>query len=247
MAGGTMAALRRLNQGANSGLDWRLRWCPVCASTETELDRWLEKGARPPLAVLAARQVHGHGQRGRAWSSPPGGIWISAALPWPEQAEGTAALGPAVAVGLALQLEALGLLPRLKWPNDLLLDGRKVAGLLPRLRLRGGRIRWAQVGLGLNGHNRVPPGAVSVATALGRGRSPGSTAALGARVLTALDWAARHSLAPERVRFEAQRRLELPIQAVPFEGELWRAVGLGLDGALELARGGRRARMLRLF
>ncbi|WP_414026871.1 hypothetical protein [Cyanobium sp. ATX-6F1] len=83
---------------------------------------------------------------------------MSAALPWPPQVDGTAALGLAVAVGLALQLEALGLEPRLKWPNDLLVQGAKVAGLLPRLRRRGERIRWAQVGLGLNGHNPVPPG-----------------------------------------------------------------------------------------
>ena len=57
------------------------------------------------------------------------------------------------------ELEELGLTVRLKWPNDLLPDGRKAAGLLPRLRLRRARVRWAPVGVGLNGRHRLPPGA----------------------------------------------------------------------------------------
>jgi BirA family biotin operon repressor/biotin-[acetyl-CoA-carboxylase] ligase len=58
-----------------------LRVLPVCASTELELERWLTAGAVPPLALLARQQRHGHGQRGRVWHSPPGGVWLSAALP----------------------------------------------------------------------------------------------------------------------------------------------------------------------
>ncbi|MGB7564395.1 MAG: biotin--[acetyl-CoA-carboxylase] ligase, partial [Prochlorococcaceae cyanobacterium] len=151
------ARLRRLGP-AGPGLPWQLQWRAVCASTELELERSLRSGAAAPLAVLAGHQRFGHGQQGRPWQAPPGGVWISAALPWPAHGDGTAALGLAVAVGLALQLEELGLEPRLKWPNDLLVRGAKVAGLLPRLRRRGEHIRWAQVGLGLNGHNPVPPG-----------------------------------------------------------------------------------------
>ena len=63
-------------------LPWRLRLVPVCASTEVELSRWLHQGASAPLAVLARRQRHGRGQRQRHWQSPPGGLWLSAALPW---------------------------------------------------------------------------------------------------------------------------------------------------------------------
>jgi BirA family biotin operon repressor/biotin-[acetyl-CoA-carboxylase] ligase len=160
-----------------TGLGWQLRRLPVCASTEIELDRWLlqrqdlgradEPRLQPRLAVQARRQRFGHGQQGRPWLSPPGGLWLSVAFPWAEAMPGSAALGLAVAVGLARQLEALGLPVQLKWPNDLLVQERKLAGLLPRLRLRGQQIRWAQVGVGLNGYNRVPPGAISVAQALG--------------------------------------------------------------------------------
>ncbi len=243
---GRIAAARlRLLKNAGPGLPWQLTWRAVCASTELELERSLLAGAAAPLAVLAGHQRFGHGQQGRPWQAPHGGVWISAALPWPAYGDGTAALGLAVAVGLALQLEELGLEPRLKWPNDLLVRGAKVAGLLPRLRRRGERIRWAQVGLGLNGHNPVPPGGLALARALGRRRL--DTAALAARALLALEWAAAHALAPERVRREAEGRLLLPETPVPFEGELWRATGLASDGALELVRGPRRAQLRRCF
>jgi BirA family biotin operon repressor/biotin-[acetyl-CoA-carboxylase] ligase len=178
-------------------LSWQLRRLPVCASTEIELDRWLEQRqatALPQewLAVAARRQRFGHGQQGRPWLSPAGGLWLSAAIPWAGALPGTASLGLAVAVGLAQQLEALGLSVQLKWPNDLLVGDRKIAGLLPRLRLRGQRIRAAQVGVGLNGCNRVPPGALSVAEALGcrKGHPQASPERLLPRVLAGLEWAA---------------------------------------------------------
>ncbi|MFS6825934.1 hypothetical protein AAF143_01235 [Cyanobium sp. ATX-6F1] len=88
-------------------------------------------------------------------------------------------------------------------------------------------------------------GGLALARALGRRRL--DTAALSARALLALEWAAAHALAPERVRREAEGRLLLPEAPVPFEGELWRATGLASDGALELALGPRRAQLRRCF
>ncbi|MEB3322429.1 MAG: biotin--[acetyl-CoA-carboxylase] ligase [Synechococcaceae cyanobacterium] len=256
---GAIAAARRAlpdPQGAPP-LPWRLRALPVCGSTEWELEHWLG-GASPacfapggerlviPLAVLARRQRFGHGQHGRPWLAPPGGVWLSAALPWPEDPAAAASPALAVAVGLAQQLEALGLEVRIKWPNDLLLQGpdgtwRKLAGLLPGLRMRGGRIRWARVGVGLNGRNRVPAGATGLAAAAGTGR--GEPRRLAARVLAALEWAVAWAGRPEGVRRRAERRLLLPANPIPADGELWRPVGLASDGALLLESRGRRRRL----
>ena len=241
--------------GPGALLRWQRRHLPVCASTEIELRRWLaarEAAGRPlpadgtALVVLARRQRFGTGQQGRRWVSPPGGLWLSAALPWPDQ-PGSAALGLAVAVGLALQLEQLGLRPQLKWPNDLLLEGRKLAGLLPRLRHRGGQVRWAQVGLGLNGRNRVPSGAINLAEALAAGHPaphpkavPHPQAApqrLEPRVLAALEWALGAAQAPEAVRDQAQARLWRPEQGVEHGGRQWQVEGLELDGRLRLRSG----------
>ncbi|NDF61904.1 MAG: biotin--[acetyl-CoA-carboxylase] ligase [Synechococcaceae bacterium WBB_3_034] len=235
-------ALRQLP--AEQPLPWRLRCLPVCASTELELEPWLA-ASPPPLAVLADQQRFGHGQRGRPWQSPRGGVWLSAALPWPEQA--TAALSLAAALGLALQLEALGLQPRIKWPNDLLIGGRKLAGLLPRLRWRGGRVRHAQVGVGLNGWNRVPPGAIALAEALGRQRHPQARPdRLAARVLRGLEWAVAAAEQPELVRRQAERRLWRP-DAVEHQGRRWSVQGLAADGGLQLACAGELVTLQRHF
>lgn len=238
---------------------WRLRRLPVCASTERELERWLAAGASAAveggqhLAVLARHQRHGHGQQGRPWLAPDGGVWLSAALPWPSSRG--AALGLAVAVGVALQIESLGLEPRIKWPNDLLLEGRKLAGLLPRLRLRGGRVRWAQVGLGVNGVNRVPAGAINLATALGggaaaRGRSWHPQAVprrLFPLLLAGLDWAVAQAQDPQAVCAAAEARLWRPAEGVPLAGQWWQVEGLDPDGALRLRRGSLLTRVHRQF
>ncbi|MFO8238981.1 MAG: biotin--[acetyl-CoA-carboxylase] ligase [Prochlorococcaceae cyanobacterium] len=238
----------------------------MCASTEIELERWLrQRGGGPvagqaPLAVLARRQRHGVGQRGRPWQSLPGGVWLSAALPWPERP--AVALGLAVAVGLALELEVLGLQPRIKWPNDLLLQGRKLAGVLPRLRLRGDRVRWAQVGVGVNGVNRVPPGAIALAEALAalaggaarrHGHPEARPRALERRVLAALAWArdqagtADGGGAGETIRRLAESRLEPFPQGLLHAGARWQVEGLAADGALRLRRGALTTRLQRRF
>ncbi|EDY39823.1 biotin-(acetyl-CoA-carboxylase) ligase [Cyanobium sp. PCC 7001] len=244
------------HNGALSG--WRIRRLPVCGSTEWELERWLDGGlsASDPLeqrmAVVARRQCHGHGQRGRAWVSPPGGVWLSAAFPWPSLE--AANLGLAVAVGVTRQLEDLGLPVQLKWPNDLVLHGRKLAGLLPRVRLRGCRVRWAQVGIGLNGLNRVPPGAVSVAQALarpGHGRSPRHPEAtprrLERRVWAALGWAQEHAAEPGLVLQQAEDRLWRPPQGLWIKDQPWQVAGLEPDGRLRLESGAKRTWLSRSF
>lgn len=192
----------------------------------------------PPLALLARRQRCGHGQQGRAWHSPPGGVWLSAALPWPAQPQGAAALALAAALGLALQLEDLGLQPQIKWPNDLLLNGRKLAGILPRLRWRGGQVRHAQLGVGINGVNHGPPGAISLAQALGRSAHPqAQPARLAARLLRGLEWAAAAAGQPELVRRQAELRLWRPGDGLEHDGQRWSVAGLAVDGGLRLRRG----------
>ncbi len=232
---------------------WQLRGLPVCASTETELDRWLAQDPRlvgdaplpAPRAVIARRQRFGRGQQGRPWCSPAGGVWLSAALPWPAAAATAAAPGLAVAVGLCLRLEARGLPVRLKWPNDLLLPGgvvggggggpRKLAGLLPRLRLRGGTCRWARMGVGLNAANRAPVGAVALAELLGAGRA--DPLLWCGEVLAALEWAMAWSGRPQEVCWQAERRLHRPDGPIHLDGVAWRPAGLAADGGLRLVAG----------
>jgi BirA family biotin operon repressor/biotin-[acetyl-CoA-carboxylase] ligase len=253
------------------GLPWQLRALPVCASTERELERWLRQmpplacplppanalpatdsglgpHLRQPRAVLARRQRFGHGQQGRVWVSPPGGVWLSAALPWPEDPEGAASPALAVAVALAAELGALGVPIGLKWPNDLMLltpsGPRKLAGLLPGLRLRGGKVRWARMGVGLNGCNPVPEGAAALG-GFPRVRA-GRSDLLVARVLLALDRAMELASRPEAVRSAAEGLL-LPLGPQELEGEHWRPLGLAADGGLRLLNDAGRQRILHRF
>jgi BirA family biotin operon repressor/biotin-[acetyl-CoA-carboxylase] ligase len=152
-----------------------------------------------------------------------------------------------VAVGLLRELEGLGLEARLKWPNDLMLRGRdgqwrKLAGLLSGLRLRGALVRWARIGLGLNGCNPVPLGATNLVGALGRSRA--RPRVLLPRVFRALEWAMESAPEAERVRREAQRRLWLPASHLRLEGTTWRIEGLTAQGGLALAAAEGRRRVL---
>lgn len=126
--------------------------------------------------VAAGRQTAGAGRGGRRWESPEGGVWISVILcPGPGHAE-LLPLAAAVALAGAAREEA-GVRLDAKWPNDLLLGGRKVAGIVVDASATGGRTDHAVVGVGMN--YGVPDAALSgVPGAGGVPRGPGGAAAL---------------------------------------------------------------------
>lgn len=120
-------------------------------STMLEARRALADGRVESATVfVAATQSGGVGRFGRAWASPRGGLWMTAACPLGEEA----LRGLGVRLGLACLDSVRSLVPEemrarvgLKWPNDVRVDGRKVCGVLAELaRGRG----WALVGVGLN-------------------------------------------------------------------------------------------------
>lgn len=113
------------------------------------------------LAVLAESQRRGRGRLGRQWISPPGANVLMSVLLIDQQAALahdalTIAAGLAAAEGVS---DACGLEGRLKWPNDVLVDGAKAAGLLVELRRVGSR-RCMVVGIGVNANATPPPEAV---------------------------------------------------------------------------------------
>jgi BirA family biotin operon repressor/biotin-[acetyl-CoA-carboxylase] ligase len=119
--------------------------------------------------VVAESQSRGRGRLGREWDSPPGlGLYVSLLLrpPLPPTEMPRLTLTTAVAVVRALK-RAAGVAPGIKWPNDLLLDGKKVGGILTEMETESDRIRHLVVGLGLNVNNRrFPPPLDLTATSL---------------------------------------------------------------------------------
>ncbi len=118
------------------------------ASTNDYLLELARQGAATGTTVVAQRQTRGKGRLGRAWHSPEGGLWVSTLLR-PENPAGVTLMG---ALASCLTLESLGFEPKIRWPNDLTLEGRKVAGVLGETRLSGARCEFVVLGLGLNIH-----------------------------------------------------------------------------------------------
>ncbi|MEE4383499.1 MAG: biotin--[acetyl-CoA-carboxylase] ligase [Pseudomonadales bacterium] len=106
---------------------------------------------RPPFAVLAEAQRAGRGRRGRSWASPVAcNLYLSLALPLPGGVRAATGLSLVVGVAVAEALdEALSVPIRLKWPNDLLVDDRKLGGILVELAAGPGGDA-AVVGIGVN-------------------------------------------------------------------------------------------------
>jgi BirA family biotin operon repressor/biotin-[acetyl-CoA-carboxylase] ligase len=116
-----------------------------------------ESGAEAGTMVVATEQLQGRGSRGRSWDSPPGGLWLSA-LFRPASVAGLEVLSVRVGLAVAAAFEPSIPVPvRLKWPNDLMLKGRKLGGILCEARWQGGTLGWVAVGIGLNVRNSIDP------------------------------------------------------------------------------------------
>ncbi len=217
---------------------WRLRWQPVCANTELVLSNWLKEEPwrrLQPRAVLADRQNFGTGQFGRSWLSPVGGVWISAAIPWQTSKHSPPILGLTVAVALAERLETYGVPVRIKWPNDLYVYGRKLAGILPRLVHRGNQLMLSRIGLGLNVCNRTPIGGIRLLDLIRPSKC--DEIIWSAEVIRAFDRAIILSDSPDWVCSEVERRLWSRQIIDPVSGDYLQIVGIEKDGSMKLKRG----------
>ncbi|MCY4480887.1 MAG: biotin--[acetyl-CoA-carboxylase] ligase [Rhodospirillales bacterium] len=121
-------------------------------STNDEAKARAEAGAPEGTVVWARQQRAGRGRRGRSWVSPPGNLYFSAVLRPVCEARNVAQLSFVAALAVLDLVD--GPLPgraRGKWPNDVLMDGGKVAGVLLESALGpGGRVDWVVLGIGVN-------------------------------------------------------------------------------------------------
>jgi BirA family biotin operon repressor/biotin-[acetyl-CoA-carboxylase] ligase len=135
---------------------YKLRAFAEIDSTNEEARRLGDAGVEGPIWITAERQTAGRGRRGREWVSPTGNF-MGTLLLRPDVTPRKAAELSFVAA-LAVHDAVVDLLPppvrpdlKLKWPNDLLLDGRKLAGiLLESSGIAGGKLSWLAVGIGIN-------------------------------------------------------------------------------------------------
>ena len=122
------------------------------ASTNEEARRLASAGAEAWTFVWAREQTAGRGRRGNDWVSPPGNLYLSVVLRPQVDVATAAQIGFVVALALADAIEArTGLRAGLKWPNDLLVKGRKLSGILVESTAgASNRVEWLVVGTGVN-------------------------------------------------------------------------------------------------
>lgn len=106
--------------------------------------------------VVADVQTHGRGRKDRAWFSPTGGLWFSVIvypdIPPRKSMMLTMAASLAVVDGIKT---ITGIVPRIKWPNDVLIKGKKVCGILTEIDAEPDRINFAVIGIGLDVNNKM--------------------------------------------------------------------------------------------
>jgi BirA family biotin operon repressor/biotin-[acetyl-CoA-carboxylase] ligase len=135
-------------------VQFRLEYHEVLESTSTLLKQRAEAGAAEGLAIQALRQSAGRGRQGRGWDSPAGNLYISVllrpAVPLREAPQWSFVAAVALADTIKTLLPEAAKLT-LKWPNDLLLDGAKAAGILVETGVAPGyALDWICIGIGVN-------------------------------------------------------------------------------------------------
>jgi BirA family biotin operon repressor/biotin-[acetyl-CoA-carboxylase] ligase len=121
-------------------------------STNDVVERLARDGVKEGMVVFAEAQTKGRGRLGRKWVSPPRcGLWFSVLLRPKLQPQAVTQLTIAAATALTRALHGhTGLTPEIKWPNDVLIHGRKVAGILTELSAELDRVRHVILGLGVD-------------------------------------------------------------------------------------------------
>jgi BirA family biotin operon repressor/biotin-[acetyl-CoA-carboxylase] ligase len=138
---------------------WGIPQCGVFRQLPSSLDAIHDLGAQGAPAgsiVVAEEQTAGRGRDGRTWRSPRGGVWLGLLFRPPLPALGALSLRAGLVVADVVDDLVGAGSAQLKWPNDVLVGGRKVAGILCEGRWQGDTPQWLGLGVGINVANDVP-------------------------------------------------------------------------------------------
>jgi BirA family biotin operon repressor/biotin-[acetyl-CoA-carboxylase] ligase len=139
------------------GLEQKIHYFPEIGSTMDAARELAKKGAGEGTIVIAEAQTRGRGRLSREWLSPEGGIYFTFVLR-PRISPAYAPrinLMASVAVAATIR-KLLGLKAELKWPNDVLIEGRKVCGILAEMDAEMDVVNFVNVGIGINANTSIP-------------------------------------------------------------------------------------------
>lgn len=206
------------------------------ASTQDLALAWLADGAPDGAVVIADEQRAGRGRHGRTWYTPPGVALAVSVVLKPERR----ALPQVTMIGALAIVDVLDALGAqtvgIKWPNDVLLDSRKVSGVLPEADWQGDRLRGVALGIGINVRVQfddpdLAGRAISIEPALGK---PIDRSELLVKLLDRLD-AWHHRLGEDAVFAAWRSRLVTIGTRVQVGQVVGEAVDVTADGGLVIA------------
>lgn len=192
--------------------------CEQVESTNAMLSRLARSGAPEGTVVLAETQTAGRGRLGQPWFSPPGvNLYASVLFRGPLALKEAALFSFIGGLSLADAVRDAGACPAIKWPNDVLVDGKKVGGSLAECTDRAGEVDYLILGVGANLNvaldalgaalGPAAAGATSLRAAIG---TEVDRDAFAASYLNALDgWATRYRAEGPRAVLEAWRDLDI--------------------------------------
>ncbi|MCP4444331.1 MAG: biotin--[acetyl-CoA-carboxylase] ligase [Myxococcales bacterium] len=152
----------------------KLRRLESCASTNDEAASWARDSRDPAPhggVILAATQTAGRGRLGRVWHSPPGeNLYFSCVLRPPLAPQRVPPLTLCAGLAVCEVVNSLGVAASIKWPNDVLVGGAKIAGVLTEMSTRSQSLDSVVVGVGLNVNaGKFPAELAATSLALERG------------------------------------------------------------------------------
>ncbi len=134
----------------------RIKYFNSLSSTNKYAKENIEKNFLEGTIIISDIQTSGKGRKKRSWSSNKGGLWFSIIL-YPDLLPNQGVLlTMAASVSLYHAINELtGIKPTIKWPNDLLIDNKKICGILTEFDAETDKINYAIVGIGLNVNNKI--------------------------------------------------------------------------------------------
>lgn len=133
---------------------WTIIKLDIVSSTQIAARKYIASGNGAGIVIVAQVQTNGMGRRGQNWYSPAGGLYLTALLK-PIGEVGLIPLLGGVVVAETIRTRTNASVG-LKWPNDIILEGKKVGGVLVESGWFKGRIKYVLLGIGVNLNNSIP-------------------------------------------------------------------------------------------